>query len=91
MLSLYLSLQILLSNDFFRRNHQYDLKFWWLYHHARGILNKYAPLFQAYCSVFPRKLLKDLFDRADEISAVLIFDICNVYEIAAYDWLYSQN
>ena len=59
-------------------------------HHARGILNKYALLFQAYCSVFPRNLLKDLLDSAGEISVVLIFDICNVCEIVAYNWLYSQ-
>ena len=24
------------------------------------------------------------------MSVVLIFDICNAYEIVAYDWLYSQ-
>ena len=46
--------------------------------------------FQACCSVFPRNLLKDLLDHPGEISVVLIFDICNVYEIFAYDWLYSQ-
>ena len=38
---------------------------------------------------FPENLLKDLVDRAGEMS-VLIFDICNVYEIVAYDWLYLQ-
>ena len=42
------------------------------------------------CSVFPRNLLKDLLNRAGEITSVLISDICNVYEIAAYDWLYLQ-
>ena len=56
-----------------------------LYHHARGILNKYSPLLQACCSVFPIKFAQDLVDRAGEVSLVLIFDICNVY-----DWLYSQ-
>ena len=34
-------------------------------------------------------MYKDLLDRAGEMSVVLIFDICNVYEIVAYDWLYS--
>ena len=56
-----------------------------LSHHTWGILNKYAPLFQACCSVFPRNLLKDLLNSACETHVVLIFDICN-----AYDWLYSQ-
>ena len=36
--------------EFFSRNHRYDLLFWRLAselsHHARGILNRYAPLFQ---------------------------------------------
>ena len=59
-------------------------------HHAQGILSKYAPLFQACCLVFPRNLLKDLLNRASAISVVLIFDISNVYEIVAYDWLYLQ-
>ena len=59
-------------------------------HHAQGILNKYAPLFQACCSVFSRNLLKDLLNHAGEISVVLIFDISNVYEIVAYDWLYLK-
>ena len=49
------------------------------------------PLFQACCSVFPRNLLEDLLDRACEMPVILIFDICNVYQIVAYDWLYSQN
>ena len=76
------------------RNHQYDLQFWWLAselsHHARGNLNKYAPLFQACCSVFARNILKDLLNSACEMPVVLIFDICNVYGIVAYDWLFSQ-
>ena len=38
----------------------------------------------------PRNLLKDLLNRAGELPVVLIFDICNLYEIVAYDWLYSQ-
>ena len=79
---------------FFPRNHQYDLYFWWLAwelsHHAQSILNKYAPLFPACSSVFPRDLLKDLLDRFGEMSMILTFDIWNVYEIVAYDWLYSQ-
>ena len=58
--------------------------------HTQDILNKYATLFQACCSVFPRNLLKDLLDCAARLPVVLIFDICNVYEIVAYDWLYSQ-
>ena len=32
----------------------------------------------------PQRLLKDL------LNVALIFDICNVYEIVTYDWLYSQ-
>ena len=70
------------------------MQFWWLaselFQQARGILNKYAQLFWACCPVFPRHLLKELLNRAGEMSVVLIFGICNVYEIAAYDWLYSQ-
>ena len=34
---------------------------------------------------FPNKFAQDLVDRAGEVSLVLIYDICNVY-----DWLYSQ-
>ena len=55
-------------------NHQYDLS-----HHTQGILNNYAPLFQACCSIFLRNLLKDLLDCAVEMSVVLIFDIYNIY------------
>ena len=47
-------------------------------------------LFQACCSVFPRNWLKDLLEGASEMYVVLSFDICNVYEIVTYDWLYSQ-
>ena len=35
-------------------------------------------------------MYKDLLDRAGEMSVVLIFDICNVYEIFPFDWLYSR-
>ena len=56
----------------------------------QNYLIKYTPLFQACCLVFSRNMYKDLLDRAGEMSVVLIFDICNVYEIVAYDWLYSQ-
>ena len=52
-------------------------------HNARDILNKYASLFLACYSVFPRNLLKDLLNRDGEMCVVLIFDICNVYEIFA--------
>ena len=31
----------------------------------------------------PRNLLKDLLNRASDMSVVFIFDICSVYEIAA--------
>ena len=54
-------------------------------HRAEDILNKYAPLLQAYCSVFPRKLPEDLVNRDGVLTVVLIFDICNVHEIVAYD------
>ena len=41
--------------------------------------------------VSPGNLLKDLLNNhAGKLLVVLIFDICNVYEIVAYDWLYSQ-
>ena len=60
-------------------------------HRAEDILNKYAPLLQACCSVFPRKLPEDLLNRDGELTVVLIFDICNVHEIVAYDWLHSQH
>ena len=59
-------------------------------HHTQGILKKYAPLFQVCCSVFPRNLPKDLLNHAGEMFVAFIFDICNVYEIAAYDYVYSQ-
>ena len=39
---------------------------------------------------FPEKFFPGPLDRAGEMSVVLIFDICNIYEIVAYDWLYSQ-
>ena len=51
------------------------------------MLNKNAKLFQACCSVFPRKLHKDLLDCVDEMLVVLIFEMGNVYEIVSYDWL----
>ena len=57
-----------------------DLTFW----------TSYAPLFQACCLVFPRNLLKDVLNRAGEVCVVLTFDICNIYEIVAYEWLYLQ-
>ena len=44
----------------------------------------HGPLLQVCCSVFPKYLLKDLLVRSGEMSAVLIFKICNVYEIVAY-------
>ena len=44
----------------------------------------YDPLLQVCCSVFPKYLLKDLLVRSGEMSAVLIFKICSVYEIVAY-------
>ena len=50
----------------------------------------YALLFQACCLVSPRKLLKDLLNHAGEMSVVSIFNICNIYEIDAYEWLYLQ-
>ena len=39
---------------------------------------------------FLEKFAQDLLDRAGEMFVVFVFDICNVYEIVAYDWLYSQ-
>ena len=60
-------------------------------HRAQDILNKYAPLFQSCCSVFRRKLPENLLNHSGEITAVLIFGLCNVYEIVAYDWLHSQH
>ena len=60
-------------------------------HHAPAILSKYVSLFQACCcSVFRRILPKDLLVPAGEMLVVLICDICNAYEIVAYDWLYSH-
>ena len=50
----------------------------------------YTPLFQVYCLVFPRNLLKDLLNRVGKMSVVLAFNICNAYEIVAYEWLYLQ-
>ena len=35
-------------------------------------------------------LLKDQLDRDGEMSVVLLFDICNVYDIVAHDYLYSE-
>ena len=88
MISLYLlPLQILLSTIFSQETTNMICTFggW-----PQNYFTKYAPLFQACCSVFLRNLLKDLLDRAGKISVVLLFDICNVYEIVAYDWLYPQ-
>ena len=70
-------------------HHIFMVSFW--RHRAEDILNKYAPLLQACCSVFPRKLPEDLLNRDGELTVVLIFDICNVHEIVAYDWLHSQH
>ena len=38
---------------------------------------------------FPEEFAQGLLDRAREMPVVLIFDICKVYEIVAYDWLRS--
>ena len=38
-----------------------------------------------------KTFFKDLLDRAGEMPVFLIFNISNVYEIVAYDWLYSQG
>ena len=54
-------------------------------------MNKYAPLFPAWCSVFSRNLPKDLLNHAGEMFAFFLFDTCNVYEIVAYDWLYIRR
>ena len=35
-------------------------------------------------------LLKDQLDRDGEMFVVLLFDICNVYDIVAHDYLYSE-
>ena len=37
---------------------------------------------------FLEKFAQDLLDRAGEMFVVLVFDICNIYEIVAFDWLY---
>ena len=50
-----------------------------------------APLFQACCLVFQKNLLKDLLNQdVGKMSVVLVFNICNAYEIVAYEWLYLQ-
>ena len=50
-----------------------------------------APLFQACCLVFPKNLLKDLLSQdVGKMSVVLVFNICNAYEIITYEWLYLQ-
>ena len=93
MLFLYLLLQNLLSNVF------KEPSIWFVILVAglriisplpRGIPNKYAPLLQACCSVFPKNLLKDLLNRAGKVPVVLICDIYNVYKIVADHWLYLQ-
>ena len=40
--------------------------------------------------ISPINLLKDRLNRAGKMPVVFNFDICNVYEMVAYDWLYSQ-
>ena len=50
-----------------------------------------APLFQACCLVFQKNLLEDLLNQdVGKMSVVLVFNICNAYEIVAYEWLYLQ-
>ena len=49
-------------------------------YHAQDILNKL-------CSIVSRLLFSF---RAGKMSVVLIFNICNAYEIVAYEWLYLQ-
>ena len=56
-----------------------------LYLPLKVLLSNVLPI-----NMTPRNLLKDLLNRAGELPVVLIFDNCNLYEIVAYDWLYSQ-
>ena len=87
MLSLYLPLQILLSNVFPKEppiwfvSLETGLKIiWQLPRHSKQV-----------CPIVSGLLfIQDLLDHAGEMSVVLIFDIYNNYEIVAYDWLYSQ-
>ena len=93
MLSLYLPLQILLSNVFPK-----EPSTWFVILVAgfRIILTRPRHSEQV-CSIVSgllfsslRNLLKDLLNHAGELPVVLIFDICNVYEIVVINWLYSQ-
>ena len=55
-----------------------------LSHHTWSILNRYVPLFQACCSIFSRNFLKDLLSHASAMFVILIFNICNVYEMISH-------
>ena len=55
-----------------------------LSHHTWRILNRYVPLFQACCSIFSRNFLKDLLSHASAMFVILIFNICNVYEMISH-------
>ena len=46
-----------------------------IWYHTRSILNKYAPLFQACCSVFARNLLKGLLNHAGEMSGCYFWHV----------------
>ena len=88
MLSLYLHLHILPSNVFPKKP-----SIWFVImvadhriisprpRHSEEVFSMVAGLLFS----FPNKFAQDLVDRAGELSLVLIYDICNVY-----DWLYSQ-
>ena len=92
MLFPYLPLQTLLSNAFYQEtiNMIYNFGSWpqKCLRLSKTFWTNYAPLFQASCLVFRRNMLKDLLNCADEMLLVLIFDICNSYEIVTYEWLY---
>ena len=95
MLSLYLPLQILLNSIFPKEpsiwfvNLVTDLRIISPHlRHSEQVCSIVSSLLFSFTEKFaqgPR-----LLDSACGIPVVLIFDICNVYEIVAYDWLYSQ-
>ena len=94
MRSLYLPIQILLGRVFLK-----EPSIWFVVLEASLRIISPRPrhseqvcsTVSACCSILPRNLLEDLLDRAYEMFVALIFEICNIHEIVAYDCIHSTE
>ena len=59
-------------------------------HRRHSESEQVCSIFSGLLFSFPKKLAQGFTGCANEMPVVLIFDICNVYEIVAYDWLNTQ-